>query len=818
MRARYRPGAGLPRDAANPILVPFGRRIYAFVEQAVLEFDAEQDLFLPEREMGDFIAVAASPAGTPSAQYWIVRPKSLAQFGTYALLRVTQSSEGVLSFDCLDAPGIDQIGTVEQIDRTAGSGEPVLWISGSRGLLRLNESTLRQSVTLQWPELATTAGEGSAARTGKNGTLQFVPTARRVRFSFVSADAALGEPVYYQTRLDGAEADWSAPVSEPSREFLNLTPGGYSFSARTVDRFGRPGPVVTASFVILTPWWRRPEAYALDAVLVLAGVALGVRWRLRALQRQNEKLNQLVSERTQELELSNTAKSEFLENISHEIRNPLNGLTGLLSLMREEQFAPRERNLARSLKASAATLTRVFEDVLEFSKLEYGYGKLRLAPFSLRGALGDLLMMYTPLAEKHRCGLTLDWPTGLADGFEGDAERIKTIVGNFVSNAFKYAPGTPVEIRVTATGETNGMVDLYIEVTDHGPGIPPDEQGLIFRKFVRGSNAKRQEIAGTGLGLATCHALARMMNGQVGVESTPGRGAMFYVRLLLRRTELPSPIEPSRAILPAPGAPVLIVDDEDYNRTVLEGIVQQLGFNPDVAADAQQAAERVATRDYSVLFLDWELPGPKGGALAQQVRQGPSGDRPLIIATTGHDSDDMRTRCHAAGMDGFLPKPFDAHSVRRAIERATRERSPANGSSIAVPSTPPPDPAQSSERPPARGLEFSAFAHYNRIRPGAAGPAFAAALDDHRDALVQAVAASDLATIANIAHRLRALAGMINANELNTAAARLEQSARSGSARECAAMAASIQDACAELRVRVLAAEASVAATPGATG
>lgn len=328
-----------------------------------------------------------------------------------------------------------------------------------------------------------------------------------------------GTTLLYQTWIYGVDDTWTPPTHAAARTLENLAPGRYEFRVRSLDAFGQTGPAQTRSFAVLAPWWRTAPAIAGYVALALATGAGLVRWRLRHLRNQNERLNRLVAERTREIELASTAKSEFLENVSHEIRNPLNGLSGLLNLMKEERFDPRERELARSLRAVAGELQRVFEEVLSFSKLEYGYAKLRKRPFRLRRSLGEIVELFAPVARQHGCTLELEWSAPADDAFEGDESKIKTVISNFVSNALKYAPGGPVTIRVDANPRAAGAVELYIEVRDSGPGVPAAEQELIFKKFVRGSNGARDGTAGSGLGLATCRMLAQIMHGNVGIES-----------------------------------------------------------------------------------------------------------------------------------------------------------------------------------------------------------------------------------------------------------------------------------------------------------
>ena len=465
------------------------------------------------------------------------------------------------------------------------------------------------------------------------------------------------------------------------------------------------------------------------AVLVTAAATILAAYRRHtaALRRENEKLNRLVAERTHELELSNTAKTEFLETVSHEIRNPLNGLNGLLGLLKRESLGVRARDLMDSVQACSQGLTRVFEEVLSHTRLEHGYIELQETSFSLRRLLQEVARSFAWQASQHGSRIQVELAPDFADDFFGDENKIKTIVGNFVGNAIKYAPGSPVELRAESHATAAGAFDVHLEVCDRGPGISPDEQKLIFRKFVRGADAKKNRVAGTGLGLATCRVLAQVLGGSVGVDSEAGHGAVFFLRVPLRRSAGPVATTPSALVA------ALIVEDERYNQAVLRGIALELGYAPEIASNAEQAEVLLAQKKFDIIFLDWELPGLKGGDIARRVRSRPGGEKPVIIAMTAHDSAEIRQQCQLAGMDEFLRKPYDAERVRRRISDVLARR---NGHSVA------PQPAAPADLIHT-GLNLQAFASYARGAQEEASeaiPRYAEALDQELAALELALA------------------------------------------------------------------------------
>jgi signal transduction histidine kinase len=259
-----------------------------------------------------------------------------------------------------------------------------------------------------------------------------------------------------------------------------------------------------------------------------------------------------VNERTRELSLSNTAKSELLESLSHEIRRPLNGIVSLISRLDQTGLTSAQREHARLLARASESLSRAFDELLNFSQLDYGMVQVEARPFALRDVLDRVLVDHA--ADRRPPAVT--FAEDFVDGFVGDDLKLETIIGNFVANALKYAGGAPVEIHASTTAAAlDGFVDLLVEVSDGGPGIPEEEQEIIFKRFIRGSRAKSSGVPGTGIGLATCRGMARLLGGSVGVESPAerarqngwqGPGATFFVRIPLRRLPARAPLNAER--------------------------------------------------------------------------------------------------------------------------------------------------------------------------------------------------------------------------------------------------------------------------------
>jgi signal transduction histidine kinase/CheY-like chemotaxis protein len=848
-KAHYTPGSGFPEGARNARLTLLGGRPVAFVEMgggqargAVLQLrdDGLSGGFFPMRGLEGFTGIAAARRGDDA--YWVVQRAPLEMSAVIKVSQDTSASDA--SWEPVDVAGLDEIGQVTGASLTPNPRGPgTLWIGGEKGLLRFDTAPAGIRRPPPPPQLAIR----SALKDRRPGS-----------FAFPSPSALADPEISYETRLRGAESGWSLPSRLSEREFPVLSPGGYTFEARAVDRWGRTGPAAALSFVVPAPWWETWPAFAGYGTALALGVAGAVRQRTRkrlaALNRRNEELDALVTERTRELaersrelEMSNSAKSDFLASISHEIRNPLNGITGLVAMLNDAALEGRERELARSLAACAHSLNQVFEEVLGFSRLEFGPVAVRTRAFDLDRIIDEVTGVFRAQADQRGCRLVVA-PAGPPGRdvraaetlFLGDDEKIRTILANFVANAIKYAPGGPVEISAEidedARAAEHDVVFVTVSVADNGPGVPPEEQELIFRKFVRGAQAKEKGLPGAGLGLASCKALAELIGGSVGIESDPkaGPGSVFYLRVPLARTTRET-VEDGWNENGARSFPafsiddarlktrrVLVVDDQDYNRMVAERIVRRLGFEPAAASGAEEALAMLGDGDFDVVLLDWELPDGKGGEVARAIRAGrtspagaatgePAGargtspappgrearppGRPIILATTAHDSEDVRAACRRAGMDGFVLKPLDEASLGAMIEASFAQRGWQEG-------------GRPVDREGGSEVDLSVFGYVAGEDPAQAARAaaeFGIVLDREVASLKTALGSEDLSELERASHRLRSHAGLVHCASLNETTRTLENRARTATLEERTALVREIASQAAGLKSRIAA-------------
>lgn len=403
------------------------------------------------------------------------------------------------------------------------------------------------------------------------------------------------------------------------------------------------------------PWWLRPWAWPLHA-LVFGGIVYGlVRWHTHKLRRDNLELEARVNERTAQLRKATAAKEEFLASISHEIRNPLNGVVGICAMLADRDVGPGERVLVRTLGGCADQLRSMLDDILDFSRIDRTQVTLTNVDFEAGALVEEAARAMDP--ELTACALML--PEQVA-WLHGDSGKLRQIVCNLISNALKY--GVPreagVEVRLTPAGA--GRSRLRLAVRNSGPTIPPDELNRLFDSFQRGRNTAN--IPGSGLGLAVCRRLAQAMGGRITAASQDGV-TEFALEVTLANAQPPAP----KVGAPKAVSRALAIEDEDYNRIALGHVLKQLGYEVHWAADGASAVKLAAANQYDLVLTDWRLPDTDGGTLCKKLVGLLPRPTPPIVAVTAYTTQEKLEEARAAGMTGFVTKPVTREKLERVI-------------------------------------------------------------------------------------------------------------------------------------------------------
>lgn len=404
----------------------------------------------------------------------------------------------------------------------------------------------------------------------------------------------------------------------------------------------------------------------------------------RELARHRDHLEEMIAQRTAELEKARRdaehlaqVKSEFLANMSHEIRTPLNGVLGLAQVGVRRFKQDDVRKAFAGIIDSGKLLKRVLDDILDFSKIEAGKLQIDACQFALDDMLGNVLLLMRERAESKGLTLQLERQADLPECCIGDALRIQQVLLNLLSNAVKFTDAGSITLRA---GLADGM--LQFSVADTGIGISEDEQRSLFQPFAQADSSITRRFGGTGLGLVISQRLVQLMDGRLELSSTLGKGSIFTVRLPYVPVNIPVAEVPVPAAAPAStgqalaGMSVLVVDDNEINRMVLEDILGQEGARVSLASDGATALDMIrAAGDgaFDAVLMDIMMPGMDGFATTRLLHE-ISPSLP-VIGQTAYAEESDRIRCLEAGMLDRLTKPIDPAGLVTMLQRHARRES-----------------------------------------------------------------------------------------------------------------------------------------------
>jgi signal transduction histidine kinase/DNA-binding NarL/FixJ family response regulator len=400
-----------------------------------------------------------------------------------------------------------------------------------------------------------------------------------------------------------------------------------------------------------------------------------------ALQRRSEELtdlNQDLRKARDAAESANRIKSEFLASMSHEIRTPMNGIVGMVHVLMATPMQAHQREKLSTLANAASTLLNILNDILDISKIEAGRLELDEAAFPPRRMLEDMLALWRPTAVNKGLGLKSIVDPDLPAMLVGDANRIGQIVANYLGNAIKFTEQGSVTVRLSGQPEDGNRYRLRVSVSDTGIGIPQEIIPKLFQKFSQADTSTTRKFGGTGLGLAICRELAQLMNGQVGVDSAPGKGSTFWFTTSCQIADaailaLPEKSEHSR-LLALPGERrlhLLVAEDNQINQVVISSLLQAAGHECTMVKDGREAITAVGARDYDGVLMDIQMPVLDGVEATRGIRElgGKYAKLPIIALTANAMAGDEE-RYLGLGMNDYVPKPIDPDRLTLALRRS----------------------------------------------------------------------------------------------------------------------------------------------------
>ena len=394
-------------------------------------------------------------------------------------------------------------------------------------------------------------------------------------------------------------------------------------------------------------------------------------------------LEDKVAERTLELsqalalaEAGVRAKTEFLAVMSHELRTPMNGVMGMAELLAATPLSAAQRELLHTLQESAEAQMVLIKDILDLSAIENGNLSLRHDEVDMLALLDGLAAQYRTRANAKGLSLWLDRPEALP-WLRGDADRLRQVLGNLLSNALKFTEEGQISVLVSLQKQPDGRASWQIAVRDTGIGMSQQQLGRLFKAFEMADSSPTRRHGGTGVGLAISRRLALAMNGDILVESQPGDGSCFTFRWLAETVAPPVQLRSGEREIELPGPArelrVLVAEDNPINQKLIVKMLQRLGLNTiAVADDGEQALGVMQQGCIDLVLMDMQMPNMSGVDATLAIRGQDLPAQPDIVALTANAFEEDRQTCLGAGMDDFLTKPIRLDLLASVLCHAAR--------------------------------------------------------------------------------------------------------------------------------------------------
>ena len=432
--------------------------------------------------------------------------------------------------------------------------------------------------------------------------------------------------------------------------------------------------IFSAALMSLMEWSKWMEyVHLVGTTMEMFLLAMVLGSRINRERREREKAQHDLFEKEKEAitaRAETKAKGEFFAKMSHEIRTPMNGVLGIVELLEQSELDADQSKMVKTIHSSGKSLLTIINDLLDLSKFESGKLVLETIPVNSLALIDETITVIGSRLTDGPVVLKKHHDIDTIPEVLGDPTRICQILMNLTSNALKFTKQGSVTLNQKLTEQFENHVRIRFEVIDTGIGISQEQQQKLFTPFVQADSSTTRQFGGTGLGLSICKELVELMDGEIGIESTPGEGTTFWFEIpfnLSTDASTSTTFEVAANEATFEGVTALVADDNAVNQSVMSGMLSKLKVAPTCFDNGKEALEASQSQSYDIILLDCEMPVMDGYTSSRHMREIDSLNDTPIIAVTAHSREEALEKCKAHGMDDLITKPVTIAKLREAL-------------------------------------------------------------------------------------------------------------------------------------------------------